>query len=197
MDKYLKRKDALKILGIHYHTLYKLAKNGEIETIKVGSQNLYNIDKYLRKKGVNKNTNNKKKICYCRVSSRKQKNDLERQIRVMKNLYPNHIIIKDIGSGLNFKRPGLKKIIKYALDGELDELIVAYKDRLTRFGFELIEFIIETSSDGKIVVLDHMEEKTPHEEVTEDILQIMNVYVAKINGLRKYKSLIKKDIENL
>ena len=51
MDKYLKRKDALKILGIHYHTLYKLAKNGEIETIKVGSQNLYNIDKYLRKKG--------------------------------------------------------------------------------------------------------------------------------------------------
>ena len=131
------------------------------------------------------------------MSSRKQKNDLERQIRVMKNLYPNHIIIKDIGSGLNFKRPGLKKIIKYALDGELDELIVAYKDRLTRFGFELIEFIIETSSDGKIVVLDHMEEKTPHEEVTEDILQIMNVYVAKINGLRKYKSLIKKDIENL
>ena len=197
MDKYLKRKDALKILGIHYHTLYKLSKNGEIETIKVGSQNLYNVDKYLRKKGINKDKNDKIKICYCRVSSRKQKNDLERQVEVMKNLYPNHTIIKDIGSGLNFKRPGLKKIIKHAINGEIDELIVAFKDRLTRFGFELIEFIIETSSNGKIIVLNQTEEKTPHEEVTEDILQIMNVYVAKINGLRKYKSLIKKDIDNL
>ena len=74
-----------------------------------------------------------------------------------------------------------------AIKNQIDEVIIAYKDRLARFGFELIENIIKTHSNGKIIILNKSEEKTPTEELTEDIIAIMNVYVAKVNGLCKYK----------
>ena len=194
MDKFVTRKEVLKILKIHYHTLYSMVKRGEIETLEIGKRNLYNLDKFLRDKGV---TNKKKqKICYCRVSSNKQKEDLERQINFMREKYPDYEIIKDIGSGLNFKRRGLNKIIEIAINGELEELLLTYKDRLCRIGFELIENIIKKYSNGKITIVNKTEEETPTEEVTKDIISIMNIYVAKINGLRKYKTDIKKTIKN-
>ena len=194
MDKFVTRKEVLKILKIHYHTLYSMVKRGEIETLEIGKRNLYNLDKFLRDKGVTHKI--KKKICYCRVSSNKQKEDLERQINFMKEKYPDYKIIKDIGSGLNFKRRGLNKIIEIAINGELEELLITYKDRLCRIGFELIENIIKKYSNGKITIVNKSEEETPTEEVTKDIISIMNIYVAKINGLRKYKTDIKKTIKN-
>ncbi len=114
----------------------------------------------------------------------------------MKQLYPNHIIIKDIGSGLNFKRKGLQKIIDYGIKEELNELVIAYKDRLAQFGYDLINNIIEKYSNGKIIIINQSEETTPTEEIVKDILSIMNVYVAKINGLRKYKNQLKNEIIN-
>nr|AEX63336.1 hypothetical protein mv_L1134 [Moumouvirus Monve] len=84
------------------------------------------------------------------------------------------------------ERPGLKRLIKMAIDGEINEVVIAYKDRLARFGYELIEWIIKTYSNGEIKIINKKEEETPEEEITKDILQIMNVYVAKINGRRKY-----------
>ena len=104
-NSYLTRKDASKMLGIHYHTLYRLAKDKEIETIKIGTRQLYNVNKYLQSKKIMSVTQIRRKICYCRVSSSKQKNDLKRQIDVMKQKYPTFDIISDIESGLNF---GLK-----------------------------------------------------------------------------------------
>ena len=134
------------------------------------------------------------------MSSQKQKEDLDRQINLMKQLYPSHRIISDIGSGLNFKRKGLQELINMAIKNQLDEIVVAYKDRLARFGFELIENIVKTHSNGKIKILNKSEEKTPSEELTEDIIAIMNVYVAKVNGLRKYEKkltdLVKKECNN-
>ena len=106
--------------------------------------------------------------------------------------YPNHEIIKDIASGLNFKRKGLKKIIKLALDGELEEIVVAYKDRLCRFGFDLIKDLIEEYSYGKIIILNE-KKMSPEEELTTDLVSIINVFSARLNGLRKYK----KEIKNL
>ena len=138
----------------------------------------------------------RKKICYCRVSSRHQKEDLDRQIEYVKNLYPRHTIISEIGSGLNFKRKEFLQIIDWGMKGEIDELVVVYKDRLCRFGFELIEYIINEYSKGIIIVINRSEEKTPIEEITEDIMSIMNIYVAKVNGLRKYKKKIKNTINN-
>src|SRR3989338_838657 len=102
--------------------------------------------------------------------------------------YPNYIMIEDIGSGINFNRKGLRKIIKLAIEGSINKLVVAYKDRLTRFGFELIEDLIKEYSNGEIIIVNENEEKKePKEELVEDVLQILNVYTAKMNGLRRYK----------
>ena len=106
----------------------------------------------------------------------------------MKTKYPNYIIIEDIGSGLNLNKRGINKIIHLGIKGKINELVVAYKDRLTRFGFELIEEIITKYSNGKIIILNKSEEISQEEELVKDIMAIMNVYVAKMNGLRRYKN---------
>jgi len=193
MDNFIPRREVLKTLHIHENTLYNMYRRKEIETIKVGSKLLYNLDKYLRDRGIT-NIKIKRNICYCRVSSRKQKGDLDRQIEYMESKYPNYEIISDIGSGLNFKRKGLQKIMDYGIKGEINELVIAYKDRLCRFGYDMIETIIKKYSNGEIIIVNKSEEKTPTEEVVKDIVSIMNVYVAKINGLRKYKKEIKSEI---
>lgn len=193
---FLSRKETTKILGIHYHTLYKLAKNKEIETINIGKRQLYNVNKYLQSKKVSNPNQKRRKICYCRVSSSKQKEDLKRQIESMKLKYPDYEIISDVGSGLNLNREGLKKITDWGIKGEIDIVVVAYKDRFARFGYELIERIITEYSNGKIIIENKAEEETPMEELTKDIVAIMNIFVAKMNGLRKYKKMITDDIKN-
>lgn len=182
---YKTRKETCEMLGIYYHTLYKLAKNNEIEVLKIGKHHVYNAEKYLRDNRISKNK--RRKICYCRVSSKKQSEDLKRQIEYMKNKYKDYEIIYDIASGLNFNRKGLNKIIDYAINGEIEILIITYKDRLARFGYELIENIIKKYSNANIKIENSKNNTTPHEEITKDIISIMNIYVAKINGLRKYK----------
>jgi putative resolvase len=193
-DKFIARRKVLEVLKIHYQTLYRMIERKQIETIQVGRRTLYNLDKYLRENNIN--NKEKKKICYCRVSSNKQKDDLKRQIEYMTEKYPDHELISDIGSGLNYNREGLRKIIDYAINGEIEEIVIAYKDRLTRFGYEMIEYIVEKYSKGKIKITNKTEEETPEEEITKDIVTIMNVYVAKINGLRKYKKQMRKEIQN-
>jgi len=183
---YLGGKQASEALGVHQRTLYTWEQKGYIETVRTnGGKRLYNVQKYLSTRGGTKEA--KVKICYVRVSSRGQKDDLDRQVAYMSKKYPKHILIKDIGSGLNMNRKGLLKIIDYAINGDLKELVIAHKDRLARFGYPLIEHMITKYSGGKIVVVDREKEKSPDEELVEDVLQVMNVFVAKINGRRKYK----------
>ena len=192
-------KEASKILGVHQRTLYQWEEKGEIETIRTaGNKRLYNVKKYLAAKikvsNVCDNLDDldnkidKLNICYVRVSSQNQKDDLERQKLLMKTKYPEYIIIEDIGSGLNLNKHGINKIIHLAIKGKINELVVAYKDRLTRFGFELIEEIITKYSGGKIIILNKSEEISQEEELVKDVMAIMNVYVAKMNGLRRYKN---------
>ena len=201
-EEYISGKEALKILGVHQRTLYQWEEKGQIQTIRTpGNKRLYNVKKYLE---LNKCKNNqieecinlddldKKQerlnICYTRVSTINQKNDLERQKDLLKAKYNNYIFIEDIGSGLNLNKRGLNKIIHLAIQGKVNELVVAYKDRLTRFGFELIEEIITKYSKGKITILNKRQDTDPEEELVKDVMTIMNVYVAKMNGLRRYKN---------
>ncbi len=85
----------------------------------------------------------------------------------------------------------LRKVIKLAIAGKINELVIAYKDRLTRFGYELIEDLIKEYSNGKIIIIKDKDDKEPEEELVQDVLQVMNIFVAKMNGMRKYKK--KKD----
>jgi putative resolvase len=121
----------------------------------------------------------KVKVCYARVSSIGQKDDLVRQKELLMEKYPRYRLIEDVGSGINLTKRGLLKIIELAIGGKLEKLVIVHKDRLARFGYELIEFLIKKYSNGK-------EEIEPEEEMVKDVLQIMNVFVAKMNGRRKY-----------
>jgi predicted site-specific integrase-resolvase len=110
----------------------------------------------------------------------------------MKSKYHDYEIIKDICSGINYRRKGLVKIIDLAIKGEIEELVITSKDKLCRIGYELVELMIEKYSNGKITILniDHKEE---NEEVVNELVQIINVFSSKINGLRKYTKLIKEN----
>lgn len=199
MNSFKGGKEAAQILGVHQRTLYIWEDKGLIETIRTpGNKRLYNVDKFIEEKKckdmVCKNLDeldmkNKLNICYIRVSSTNQKDDLERQKKLMIDKYPEHIIIEEIGSGLNLNKRGIKKIIHLAISGKINELVIAYRDRLTRFGYELIEELITKYSKGKIIVLSQTNKLEPEEELVKDVMAIMNVYVAKMNGLRKYKKL--------
>jgi len=204
-DKYVSGKKASETLGVHQRTLYLWDKKKIIETIRTpGGKRLYNVKKYmelLEKNKTNvKNVNSKKvniimegkqKIIYARVSSIQQKNDLERQIKVLKTKYPTYEVITDIGSGINMKRRGLLKIINNSIKGRVEEIVIVHRDRLCRFGYELIKYLVKEYSNGKITVLAEENKKEPKEELVNDILQIMNIFVAKINGIRKYKKIEK------
>jgi len=197
-NKYVSGKVALEILGISHLTLVKLANNQKIEIIKTeGGHRKYNIEKYIQDnkitiKGelkpelkVNEEPE-KLNICYVRVSTQGQKDDLLCQKTFMKQKYPTYEIIEDIGSGINFNRKGLREIIKLAIEGKLSKLVIAYRDRLTRFGYELIEDLIKEYSKGEIIIVNELNCKTePKEELVDDVLQILNVYTAKMNGLCK------------
>lgn len=197
-DCYIGKKKALERLGISGMTLLKLEELHKIETIKtIGGHRKYNVEKYIRDNKSKVIVNNiptvnviKENICYVRVSTTGQKDDLGRQKEYMINKYPTYRVIEDIGSGINFNRRGLREIIKLGIAGKINIVVVAYKDRLTRFGYELIEDLIKEYSNGKIIIENNKEEhKEPKEELVEDVMQILNVYTAKMNGLRKYKKL--------
>ena len=187
--RYLSPKETCKILGVHYKTLYNWADKGLIEVLRLpGGKRMYNVEDFVSKHS-NAPKKNKRNICYCRVSTHGQKPNLIRQIEYMKENYPQYEIIKDVGSGMNFKRRGFKKIIKFAINGEINELVVAYKDRLCRFGYEMIKDLINEYSKGKIIVLNKTD-LSPTEEMTRDIVSIINIFNKRINGLRKYKKKI-------
>jgi len=123
-------------------------------------------------------------IIYCRVSSNKQKDDLNRQCQFLLDKYPGSKIIKDIGSGLNYKRKGLLKLLELSNNKRVNQIIISSKDRLCRFGFELIEWQL-LQNNTKILVQDKTD-KTPEQEFTEDILSILQVFACRWNGKRKY-----------
>ena len=139
-------------------------------------------------------------IVYCRVSSAKQKEELERQVENVKTYLITKgyqfKIISDIGSGINYDRKGLNQLIQMILQDEVSKVVVLYKDRLVRFGFELIENICEFKSVD-IEVIDSTE-KSEEQEVVEDLVQIITVFSCRLQGKRanKAKKMIKELLEN-
>ena len=109
----------------------------------------------------------------------------------MREKYPSAVIVCDIGSGLNFKRKGLRSILERLLCGDVIEIVVAHRDRLARFGFDFIQLITERNG-GKIMVLDGTSH-SPEEELTKDLLTILHVFSCRMRRLRKYKVQVKAD----
>ncbi|MEH1779760.1 MAG: IS607 family transposase [Nostoc sp.] len=184
---YIPLRKAVEFLGLHPNTLRRYADEGKIKSIKnPAGQRLYDVESY-----VNGSSGRATIICYCRVSSTKQRDDLDRQIAYMQSLYPEAEIIKDIGSGINFKRKGLQSLLDRLLRGDKFTLVVACRDRLARFGFELVQYMVEQNG-GQIVVLDTTV-YCPNTELTQDLLSILHIFSYRMHGLRKYSQKIKED----
>ncbi|AOY83334.1 IS607 family transposase [Moorena producens JHB] len=144
---------AVELTGLSKNTLRKYADNGTIKCERTPSgYRLFDTESLLNLGKVRKTV--VATICYCRLSSKKQRDDLDRQVAYMHSLYPKAEIIKDIGSGLNYKRFGLRTILERLMRGDKLTIVVACRDRLTRFWFELFEYLVSLNG-GKILVLDN------------------------------------------
>ena len=135
--------------------------------------------------------NTDRTIIYCRVSSRKQSADLERQKELLIKAFPTAEVIADIGSGLNYKRPGFSKLVRRICRDEISRVVVTFRDRLLRFGYELFKQLCDEHSTqlmvygfGKDVESGHHSETHDDSELKEDLLSIVNVFVARNNGKR-------------
>jgi predicted site-specific integrase-resolvase len=123
-------------------TLRRWSEEGRVHTTRLpGGKRLYSIADIESIFKVTFNQSEKKKICSARVSSEHQRGDLERQIQDLQFKFPDHEIISDVGSGLNYKRKNFQILLDRVYDGPIQEVVVLHKDRLCRYGFELVEFI--------------------------------------------------------
>ncbi|NEN95064.1 MAG: IS607 family transposase [Moorea sp. SIO3I7] len=181
---------AVELTGLSRNTLRKYADNGTIKCERTPSgYRLFDTESLLSLG--KRESRQPATICYCRVSSSKQKDDLVRQVAYLHSLFPEAEIIKDIGSGLNYKRKGLRAILERIVRGDQLTIVVACRDRLTRFGFEIIEYLVGLNG-GKILVLDNPE-SCPESELTADLLSIIHVFSCRVHGLRKYGKKIQED----
>ena len=187
--------EACRLTNMSGNTLRKYANQGKLHVVRFGErgQRRFDTEELLKlSKGESEETCEQNPIvCYCRVSSAKQKNDLVRQVAFMRQQFPNAEIIQDIGSGLNFKRKGLQSILQRIMQKDKFSLIIAHRDRLCRFGIELFEFMLKQNG-GELLVLDNTE-VSPQRELTEDLLAILHVFSCRMHGLRRYTSEIEKD----
>lgn len=123
-------------------------------------------------------------VIYARVSSPKQKRDLARQRDFLLERFPDTEVVTDIGSGINWKRPGLLSILERAHTGGISEVVVASRDRLCRFAFDLLEHTLALFGT-KITVIDQ-QDTSPEQELSDDLLSIVQVFCCRRNGKRRY-----------
>ena len=147
-DEYVNTKKAKELLQITPKTLRIWDKEGKIRTFRTPSgQRRYYLKDIQNIMGRNSSHDQKQKVCYCRISSTNQMDDLSRQTTLLKSKFPNHILVTDVGSGINWKRKGLRTILEQTMQGNISEVVVAHRDRLCRFAFELLEFILASNGN--------------------------------------------------
>ena len=190
--KYYSSNAVTKLLGVTAQTLRNWDKEGKLKPAytKSNGYRYYSEDSILSYTQERKTKKDLHVIGYARVSSKKESDDLERQVDNLKTYieskYSSYEIITDIGSGIDYKKPGLKKLIDLVNKKQVDIIVVLYKDRLLRFGFELIEYFAELNN-VKIEVLDKID-KNQDQELVEDLVQIVTVFSGKIQGKRNAKT---------
>jgi len=176
----LRPTDAAKHLGVSSSTLRRWDKEGRIASIRThGNHRRYDESDLLQQPAAGR-----KSYAYCRVSSLQQKADLERQKQAMQEAYPHHEIISDIGSGLNFKRKGLLRMVDEIVRGDVEEVVVSHRDRLCRFAFELIEYLCNQNSTK--LVVKNQEISSAEQELSEDLMAIVHVFSCRHHGMRRY-----------
>jgi len=189
--KFVKPGIAEKHFGVDRRTLRAWAAAGLIRSFQAapGLQHLYDISITSiapSEKEVRSDCATERLDCvYARVSTRKQLDDLQRQLDELKLAHPGAVVFSDCASGLNFKRKGLQAILQLAFEGRLRHVYVAHKDRLCRFAYDLVEHVLE--KHGAKVVVDASDDDTASSgeaDLADDILSVVTVFGARLYGRR-------------
>ncbi|MBS7612265.1 IS607 family transposase [Candidatus Bathyarchaeota archaeon] len=181
-------KEAKKLLGVTTWTIQQWDRQGKIKCVRtVGGRRRVPESEIKRLLGLKEE---RAVVGYARVSSSTQRDDLERQKQLISSYarekgYGEIQILTDIGSGLNEKRKSFLKLLETVSEKRVSKVIVAYEDRLTRFGFEILRRIF-SAFGTEIEVINH-EEKTPQAELIEDLITIVSHFAGKLYGMRSHR----------
>lgn len=191
MDKLITIHEAAEILGVSNTTLRRWEASGKLVPERTaGNQRRYRLSQ-TNPALVRNAEADRKTIAYARVSSHDQKADLERQKQVLE-LYCatqgwTFNLISDLGSGMNYHKKGLKQLLEMILDGKVSRLVITHKDRLLRFGAELV-FAICEAKQVEVVILNRGEDTSFEEDLAKDVLEIITVFSARLYGSRSHKN---------
>lgn len=191
--------EAAKYLGYTTFTLQRLDREGKLKPVGRTATNRRIYTKEQLDRFLGRNRCQKRKIvCYCRVSSNNQKNDLQNQRKALEQFTCSSGIavdeyIEEIGGGLNFKRKRFLELMDSIGKGEVEKLIIAHKDRLVRFGFDWFNHYCEIN-DCELIIMNN-ETLSPQEEMVNDLMTIIHCFSSRLYGLKSYKQKIKEIIK--
>lgn len=192
MNRLVSIGEAAKALGVSISTLRRWAASGKLKPVQTGGKHRrYDLAQLRPAMFRAEDDSDRKTIAYARVSSHDQKEDLERQKQVLE-LYCarqgwTFEVVSDLGSGMNYHKKGLKRLLNAILDGQVGRLVLTHKDRLLRFGAELV-FAICEAKEVEVVVLNQGEDTTFEEDLAKDVLEIITVFSARLYGSRSRKN---------
>ncbi len=205
MDRLVGIGEAAKALGVSISTLRRWEASGKlVAEHTAGGHRRYDLAKLRPVLFRAEPEADLRTVAYARVSSHDQKDDLERQKQVLE-LYCarqgwTFEVIADLGSGMNYQKKGLKRLLESIIEGQVGRLVITHKDRLLRFGAELV-FAICEAKNVEVVILNQGEDTTFEEDLAQDVLEIITVFSARLYGSRSRKNQklldgVKKAVED-
>lgn len=192
MRKYVTIHVAAEALGVSTSTLRRWEASGRLVPERTGgNQRRYDLSKIRPEMFRAEQKEQRKTVAYARVSSHDQKDDLERQKQVLE-LYCatqgwTFEVIADLGSGMNYQKRGLKRLLDDILEDRVGRLVITHKDRLLRFGAELV-FAICEAKEVEVVILNKGQDTSFEEDLAKDVLEIITVFSARLYGSRSRKN---------
>jgi predicted site-specific integrase-resolvase len=184
--------EAAEFLGVSPQTLRRWEREGRLlpDERTPGGRRRYDLAR-LRPEQFRAAETPRRTIAYARVSSHDQKDDLERQKQVLERYCARQgwtfEVIADLGSGMNYHKKGLKRLLDAIIDGQVGRLVITHKDRLLRLGAELV-FAICEAKNVEVVILNQGEDTTHEEDLAKDMLEIITVFSARLYGSRSRKN---------
>jgi len=197
----MKAKDVKNILNITQPTLSKYVKDGLISVIKINDYNyIYNEDDVYRMIGIKKEKHKRFNVSYARVSNRPKNNELiDQSNRIYQFGLIKGIILEkqfeDIKSGMSFDRKDFNEMLKLVIKGKIDYILVENKDRLCRFGFELLVELFKMYGTKILVISDTIQNKSNEQELTDDLISIIHYFSMKSYSNRRKLNKLKKELE--
>jgi len=189
MGRLIKIGEAAKLLGVSIQTLRRWEREGELSPQRKsdGGTRYYDLDKLLGSQSIETDLT----IAYARVSSQDQNEDLKRQANLLGRFCTvrgwTFEVIQDLGSGMNYRKKGLRKLLNLIVNRRIKRLVLTHKDRLLRFGAELV-FALCEARQIEVVIINQGEEVSFEEELTQDVLEIITVFSARLYGSRNHKN---------